>query len=179
MANKSDHKPNRTRIDQYLPEVNRSDINVTMFEGAHNRHLTKDNTVHINGYIGERNANAIAGRRLVEVDPHVDAFQLEPVMLTTIGVETQTLTQESFLSQLNLIGVNIDETSQWADTTKFSWVPPINMDMLINYYNYFWQTNDLADPPQYFTIESVCNKARSKVDSYKNHSVQIFHPPIR
>lgn len=167
MAKKSDHQSNRTRIDEYLPEVNRSELNVTLSEGSLNRHLTKDNTVHVTGYVGNANSSATNPLRIKETDPHISAFQLEPVMSTTIGVEQQVLTQASFLSQLELMGIDVNRLPTWGSTTQFNWLPPVNIDMLINYFDYYWQGNGgTSSIPQYFTIESVCNKAKSRVDSY-------------
>jgi hypothetical protein len=173
LASKSDNGSNITRVDKYLPDVHQSEFNKSLFEGTVNRHFTKDNTTHVVGYIGEANPNAAVSRRLSEIDPHVDAFQLEPVMLTTIGTENQTLTQRSFLEKLSLLGVDPDRLKSWGSTTQFNWVPPINMDMLVNYYNYYWRTGDDDSLPQYITIESTCNKAQSRVDSMNAIIAQV------
>lgn len=129
--------------------------------------LTKDDTTRVAGYIGQGNANAVIKRQIVEQTPHRQAFQLAPVMYSSIGTETRALTFKGFQQQLELMGVNVDNMDTWANTTSFNWVPPINIDMFVNYGDYFWKPDTLQAPAQYFTIENRCNKAMSKLHAYQ------------
>lgn len=169
MSNKSDNsnKP-RTSIFELLPEVYRSDTNETVFESSFNRHLTKDDLARVSGFVGARNASALVDRQIKEPSPYRQAFQLQPTMYTKIGNVDNILTQPGFLQQLSLMGVDIDRIQKWANTEQFNWVPPINIDMLVNYFDYFWPGNVSTDPAQYITIENRCNKAKSKTLSYEN-----------
>ncbi|TFG95954.1 hypothetical protein E4H12_12160, partial [Candidatus Thorarchaeota archaeon] len=169
MSTKSDNndKP-RTDIFELLPEVFRSDLNETLFEASFNRHLTKDDTVRVSGFIGQGNPAALVDRQIQEPTPYRQAFQLQPVMYTRVGSVDHVLTQQGFLKQLELMGVNINRLPEWGNTLLFNWVPPINVDMLVNYFDYYWKSDASNDLPQYFTIENRCNKAQSKASSYEN-----------
>lgn len=173
MADYSDHNKDQINLEDYLPEVYRSDLNKTVSEMVLNRHLTKDDTVRVTGYIGTGNPTAIVKRQIVESSldsreqAHRQAFQLAPTMYTKIGTIEQALSFRHFLKQLELQGVDIDAIADWATTEEFNWVPPINIDMLANYQDYFWESSSVVDLPQYFTVENRCNKATDKVTAYK------------
>lgn len=168
MSNNSDHKRPYNNILSYLPEVYRSSINTSAFEMAFNRHLTKDDTSRVAGFIGRGNPQALIDRQVKEPTPHRQAFQLAPTMYTKVGTAENALSFKAFQGQLGLIGVDINRMDKWGDSQVFNWVPPINMDMLINYQDYFWRPDQPTDAAQYLTIENPCNKALSKVQSYNN-----------
>lgn len=173
MANsKSDHDKPFLDINKFIPEVYRSGVGTSVFDVAFNRHLTKDDTIRITGFVGDSNALASIDRRIKEETPHRRSFQLAPTMVATVGTEETALSFKAFQQQLALMGVDPDRIDQWGSTLQFNWVPPVNIDMLVNYQNYFWKPADPSAPPQYLTIENQCNKATSKVKSYENVIVQ-------
>lgn len=168
MATNSDHTIPFNNINNYLPEVYRSEVNKSMFDVAFNRHLTKDDTARVAGFIGQGNPQALVDRQIKESTPHRQAFQLAPTMFSTVGTVENALSYKAFQEQLALMGVDINRLPLWANTLQFNWAPPVNMDMLINYQDYFWKPENARDPAQYFTIENRCNKAQSKAQSYAN-----------
>jgi hypothetical protein len=89
-------------------------------------------------------------------------------MHTKISTEDQVLSQHGFLKQLELMGVDINRLPDWGNTLQFNWIPPINIDMLVNYADYYWKPAVPGEPPQYMTIEGRCNKATSKVAAYSS-----------
>ena len=164
----SDHKKPQHSIFDLLPEVYRSNVNQSVFNTAFDRNLTKDDTSRITGFVGETNASAVVDRRIKEATPHRQAFQLAPTMVSSAGTETYALSQSAFLAQLELMGVDRDRLPVWGSTTQFNWAPPVNIDMIVNYQDYFWRPTDPGSHPQYLTIENRCNKATSTVGSYQN-----------
>lgn len=168
MAAFSDHKKPAFEVNKYLPEVYRSDVNSSVFNVAFDRHLTKDDTARVAGFIGQKNAQALVDRQVKEATPHRQAFQLAPTVVSTVGTTETTLSFKSFLSQLAFMGVDVDRIQSWGSAQHFNWAPPVNIDMLINYQDYFWKSEDPRDPAQYFTVENRCNKAQSRVQAYAN-----------
>lgn len=168
MANYSDHKKPFTNINKLLPEVYRSNVNGSAFDMAFNRHLTKDDTARVAGFIGTGNPQALVNRQIQETTPHRQAFQLAPTMFTQVGTVEHALSFKAFQGQLDLMGVDINRIQKWGNTLQFNWAPPINLDLLINYQDYFWKPDNAKDAPQYFTIENRCNKAQSRVQAYAN-----------
>lgn len=168
MSKFSDHAKPQIDITQYLPEVYRSEVNKGVFQNVFNRVFTKDDTRRVAGFIGEGNAQALRNRQIVENTPHRQAYQLAPTMFTQVGTEQQSLSFSAFMHQLKLMGVDIDRFSKWGDTVQFNWIPPVNLDMLVNYADYFWYPSNPKAAAQYITIENRCNKALSKVNAYRN-----------
>lgn len=168
MSNFSDHTKPQTDIVSFIPEVYRSDVNQYVFENTFNKHLTKDDTVHVSGFVGQGNSQAIVNRQIKENTVHRQTYQLAPTMYSKVGTHEQSLSFAAFLEQLRLMGVNIDRFDKWGSTTSFNWIPPVNIDMLVNYADYFWTDNATQTSAQYITIENKCSKAQSKVKSYKN-----------
>lgn len=170
----SDHKKPQINLEDYLPEVYRSDVNKTVSEMVLNRHFTKDDTTRVTGYIGKGSStSALIYRQIPEQSSdthdkaHRQAFQLTPTVYSKVGTTETALSFHNFLTQLELQGVDINRLPLWADSLEFNWVPPINIDMLANYQNYFWEASSVVDLPQYFTIENKCNKSTDKVVAYE------------
>lgn len=168
MANYSDHKKPFTNINNYLPEVYQSDVNRSVFDMAFNRHLTKDDTSRVAGFIGIGNPAALVDRQIKEPTPHRQAFQLAPTMYSKVGTVETALSFKAYEAQLELMGVDLNRMPLWGNTLQFNWVPPVNIDKLVNYQDYFWKPVDPKAPAQYFTIENRCNIATSKAQSYAN-----------
>lgn len=162
----SDHKQPSTKIAELLPEVYRSNVTQTVMSTAFDRFLTKDDTVRIAGYIGQGNPNARISRQVKELTPHRQAYQLAPTMVSKVGAETSALSFKAFQTQLELMGVDLSKMEDWASTLRFNWVPPVNLDMLVNYSDYYWVPKNRGDVPQYFTIEDPCDKATAAAYSF-------------
>lgn len=167
MSKNTDNKKPYTDLFDYLPEVNKSEINESFFQNALNRHLTKDDTERVSGYIGQSNPNAIINRQIKEPTPHRQAYQLQPTAYSKLGNQEFSLSFKAFLKQLELMGVDPSRMATWGSSLKFNWVPPINVDMFVNYQNYYWLSTSDSPQPQYFTIENRCNKAQAKVVAYQ------------
>lgn len=165
LSNKSDHAKNSIQIQKLLPDVYESPISEAWYETTIDRTLSKDDTTHVSGYIGDRNTTAIQSRRITEVDPHIDAFQLEPVMAWSFGPTSNILTFDSSLTKLQALGTPLADAPVWGNVQQFNYAPPINIDMLINYTDYYWVTSD-GSLPQYYTIENPCRKAQAKAEVF-------------
>lgn len=162
----SDHKQPSTSITELLPEVYRSEVNTAVMGTSFDRFLTKDDSTRVAGYIGQGNPNALISRQVKEATPHRQAYQLTPTMVSTVGTETSALSFNAFTSQLGLMGVEINRLPDWGSTLKFNWVPPVNIDMLVNYSDYYWVPSVRGDIPQYLTVENPCAKAKSAAYSF-------------
>lgn len=161
----NDNKPN-TNIFNLLPEVLRSDTNRTVFEQSFNRHLTKDDTTLVSGFVGEPNPTSLTKRQLPEPTPQLQAFQLQPLVYSKVGSSEYAMSFKAYQKQLELMGVDFDRMQQWGNTIQFNWVPPVNIDMLVNYADYYWQGSTPTDRPQYLTIENRCQKQQGVLSAY-------------
>lgn len=172
MTDYSDKNKPQINMGDYLPEVYKSDINQSLSNVVLDRYLSKDDTIQVTGYVGTGNPQALVKRQIIEssTNPHEQAhrqgFQLAPTVYSKVGTNESALSFKNFCTQLEMQGVDLDRMPIWGSALEFNWIPPINIDMLANYQDYFWAPSVLSDLPQYFTIENRCNKATDKVASF-------------
>lgn len=160
----NDNKP-RTNIIEYLPDVYNSDVNQSVFEQSFNRFLTKDDTTFVSGLIGEP-SQLQNSRQLPEPTPQLQAFQLQPLAYTRAGNTETVLTFKSFEKQLEFLGVDKDRMNKWGKAQEFNWIPPINLDMFVNYQDYYWVSSNNIQP-NYLTIENPCLKYQARTNVYQ------------
>lgn len=136
-------------------------------EDALNRMLTKDETVYATGFVGE-GTSCGPSKQLQEPTTFRQRFQLQPTMYTKIGAQQYVQGYESFLDELQILGVDKDRLPLWGNSLLFNWIPPINIDMFINYGNYLWAPiSGVTTIPDYFVIESRCNKVTQRRQRYE------------
>lgn len=148
---------NQININNYIPEVYKSEIADNLRETAFNPHLSTDNTIRSAGVVGD----TTAVDRIVEPTPHRQISQLSPVMYNKIGTEETAMSYSAFLDRLAMMGVDISTINSWGSSKHFNWAPPVNLDKLVNYQNYFWTSKDTSPRPQYLTIENRCEHSFS------------------
>lgn len=150
-------------VTKLLPEVFQSEASGTLFNATVNRLLTKDAVEQKIGYVGD----VLVGderRRLTESSPHRQLNQLAPVVYSQVGAQKTSMSFQTFLQRLSMMGIPYETLGDWAKTERFNWAPPVDMDKLINYQNYFWGEQD--DTPQHITVENMCVKLQSRLSSY-------------
>ena len=161
--NKTDYTKPHTDLVKLLPEPMRSDVNLSLFNNVFNRYLTKQEIEKVAGYIGRGNTAAIRPRQIHEQDVHRQAYQLQPIPYNKIGTIEHMTSWKDMQNELERLGVDMDAFSEWGTTQKFNWVPPIDINKIINYRDYYWV--DTVNPnsiPQYITIRSTCATATAK-----------------
>jgi len=142
--NNSDHSGIRTNLLNFLPEVLSSETNKSIFETLFNRFFTKNDTKRVAGYIGSANGGTSLKRRIQEnrtdaqQRAHRQAFQLQPLMYSKIGSTEHIQSWVDCLNELKVIGINTDKFSEWGRLLSFNWVPPVDLDKIVNYGNYYW-----------------------------------------
>ena len=166
MANNSDFKRPFSDLFDLLPEVFQSQTNESVFRNVFNRYLSKPEIERVNGIIGEITGNA-AARQLPEPTPHRQAYQLQPLLFTRIGGENTISSYVDILNELERLGVEDCRQPIWGSMTSFNWIPPVDIDKIINFRNYYWV--DPVNPsaaPQYITIKNPCTQAQQRVAAY-------------
>lgn len=183
MSNSDYNKP-RTNLYELLPEVLKSDVNKSVFENVFNRYLTKRELEYVEGYVGQGNPNALINRQIVEPTPNRQAYQLQPILHDRVGTVDHMATYVDLMNKLERLGVDLSRQKKWGSAQQFNWVPPINIDKIINYRDYYWFNPDaLNSQPQYITIRNLCRDAEARVDGYEQmlaqygitHSIQAIN----
>jgi len=168
VANNSDYKKLRTRIDKLLPAPYQSETNESIMENTFNRFLSKKETAFVDGYIGKRNTSAINSRQIIEDSIISQANQLQPIISAILGTEKRYMSWVDVINELEEQGVDMEQFSEWGKTEKYNWVPPIDIDKLIHFRDYFWVNPDANSTPEYITIKSVLNEARVRLSTLRN-----------
>ena len=157
--NLSDYTKPRTDLNKLLPGYNLLDAKI--LEGFNhnlfNRFLTKDEVRRIVGIIGSDEGSTDDISSIIEPDPYRQANQLQPIIYNKVGNVDWFMSFRDFMNRLSLLGVNIDRFNEWGNSLQFNWIPPIDLDKLINYQDYYWDSTEVDDPPQYITIKNQCN----------------------
>lgn len=159
--NKTDYNKYYMDLLKLLPQPYQSDVNISLFNNLFNRFLTKQEIDKISGYIGRGNANALISRQIKEPTVHRQAFQLQPILYDKIGSIEHMASWKDIQNELERLGIDIEDLPNWGAVQKFNWVPPIDINKLINYRDYYWTGNTR---PQYITIRSRCATATARLN---------------
>lgn len=167
--NNSDYTKKHIDLFDLLPEVYKSDTNKAIFKNLFDRFLSKQETRKVAGYIGEGNPNAVIRRQIEESTTHRQAFQLQPILYNKIGTTEHMASWKDIQNELTRLGIDIEQFDEWGELLQFNWVPPISIDKLVHYDEYYWY--DEASPnssPQYITVRNRCTDAQSNVDFWQS-----------
>ena len=169
MANdNSDYNLPRTKLHELLPEPYQSDVNKSVFENLFNRFLTKQETRKVAGYIGVGNPEALVSRQIAEPTIDRQAFQLQPILYNKVGSVEHMASWKDIQNELTRLGVDISRLPEWGQAQVFNWVPPIDIDKIIRYQDYFWvDPGNPTSQPQYITIRSRCTTATASANFHQ------------
>lgn len=171
----SDYKKPRTNLNDFLPFQLQSPFLKNLNENLFNRFLTKDEYQHIVGIIGNPDPTSPL-KQIPESTVYRQAEQLQPVVSATVGSETMYLTFQDYLQRLSRLGVDTNDFAEWGRTLQFNYVPPIDIDKLINYQDYYWDSADINDVPDYITIKNQQNWALARSNEFKKTITKINTP---
>jgi hypothetical protein len=168
MARKSDYLDPRTNLYRLLPEVFQSQTNEAVFEDVFNRYLSKPQIELVDGFAGAPLNNATQERQITEPTPHRQLHQLQPLLFSQVGNVDYLASYVDILNEVERYGIDSCRLPLWGNALKFNWAPPIDIDKLINYRNYYWyDADDSTSDPQYITIENPCTDATQRVEAYQ------------
>jgi hypothetical protein len=167
VTDNSDYTKPHTKLFELLPEVYQSDTNRSLFANLFDRYLTKQETSRVAGYVGQGNPNAVVSRQIHEVDVHRQAYQLQPILYNKVGSVEWISSWKDILNEAERQGVDPALIQEWLSLMKFNWVPPVDIDKIVNYQDYYWYDEENIGPPQYVTIRSRCTTANSLITFYE------------
>ena len=165
MGDNSDYDLPRTKMHELLPEPYDSEVNRAVFENLFNRFLTKTDTERVSGYIGQGNPDALISRQISEPTIARQANQLQPVLYNKIGSIDHITTWKDILNELERLGVDIEKLPEWGSAQVFNWVPPVDIDKIVNHLDYYWV--DDTTTPEYITIKNRCTTLTAQADFFQ------------
>lgn len=168
----SDYNKKHINLNDFLPSANRGDLLDSLNKNLFNRYLTKDEFDRIVGLIGDDNPNDSIHKPIPERTPFRQNNQLQPIVSQKIGSVDHYMGFEDFLTRIGRTGVDTERFDEWGNVLQFNWIPPIDLDKIVNYRDYYWDSNRNKDHaiPQYIVIKNKKNWAN---DRY-NHSLKTI-----
>ena len=170
----SDYKKKRTNLNALVPGVLQTNILKTLNENTFNRFFTAAEYEHVVGLIGDLKPNDSTSFRIPEKRRSQAGFQLQPVPHVRIGSVDKQMSFEDLMSRLELAGVDTDAFDKWGRSLQFNWVPPVNLDKLVNYREYFWELASEKDKPQYITIKNQRQWAAARFHEAKKSVYDVM-----
>ena len=166
--NKSDYTLPRTNVHAMLPTIIQNPLLNAMCESTYNRFLTKPELTRVIGTIGTV-GNKSKNDQIVEPTVFDQAFQLQPAIISSLGPNsTDVITYTDIIRMGERVGIDFSKVDLWQSTEQFNYSPPINLDKLLNYGDYFWVDNNVV--PQYIVIGSKHIKLQSEL----SQMVRVF-----
>ena len=97
---------------------------------------------NINGFIGKKTVAMEEGDfYLTEATAERQAYQLTPTLVSNNPVTGETITAVDYCNFINTLkqqGCDINDQNRLLSNEYWSWCPPINVDMFLNYNFYYW-----------------------------------------
>ena len=158
----SDYTKKRTNLNNMIPGVLQTNILKALNENTFNRFFTAAEHEHVVGIIGDLKTDDPTTFRVPEKRKSRSGSQLQPVPHVKIGSIDHQMSFDDMMNKLRLAGVDTDKFATWGKSLQFNWVPPVNIDKLVNYREYFWDQTSPDDKPQYLTIKNQENWAKAR-----------------
>jgi len=133
----------RIRTLNFLPEVFQTPTNAQFLGATLDQIVDQPNTMQIQGYIGSKFGYGINANDKYVVEPtkvRTD-YQLDPGVVftkTNSSVATDFISYPGITDALKLNGGITNNNDRLFNSQFYSWDPFVNLDMLINFNQYYW-----------------------------------------
>jgi len=128
-----------------LPVINQTTTLQKFFNATIDQVFQPGELTNVNAYIGRKPSyyNPTTDFYKPEYDTERSFYQLEPAMVSddTNGNEQDLLFYIDLTNKLRFQGALVNNHNRLFETDYYSWCPPINIDKLENYRNYYWLPN--------------------------------------
>lgn len=125
-------------LTKFLPPRYRDKTIDTLLKSAFNRHLSKEDSVQLFGYVGDRNNLLSNDVKITERDMERQLNQLSPLIRVQHGTEKKVFSWQDLVQKLQLLGVSYSSIGEWFKTGSYNFAPPIDLDKFCNFNQYFW-----------------------------------------
>jgi len=133
-------KSNNLDLTRLLPKRYRDKALDTFLRALFNKHLTKDESAVLYGFVGDPNSPERLSDDIyiAEKDLERKINQLVPLAYAKHATEERAITWAELVQRLVLLGVPYDDIATWLSTQSFNFAPPIDLDKFCNFNEYFW-----------------------------------------
>lgn len=130
----------KRELDKMLPSNLQTELLTKFFGGVVNHNFQPENSEHFTGFVGKHPHYATDSDIYIqEQTADRKNYQLEPGMVSVSETGTQSaLTYDDLLNHIRFNGGDISKPTRLFEQDYYSWAPPVNIDMLVNYTDYYW-----------------------------------------
>lgn len=126
-----------------LPIVLQTTAIKNFFESTVEQLFSKSNTETAYGFIGNRSSEDFTARGVYVPEPSVSKrfYSLSPVVNTintSTGNSQDLVFFDEFLDTLRTYNVDVRDQNKLFNETFYSYLPPVDVDKLLNYQEYYW-----------------------------------------
>lgn len=151
-------KKQKLDLTDFLTSPLRDEETTSIITNLFNRFLSEEQSVRINGQIGQPPSPDGADMPSVDLDRELNA--LIPALYYKTGSEERAFTFDDLVDRLEAIGVDTNDLRGMLAEQNFNFIPPINLDKFINYSSYYWMPVTNIPPfwntdlyPEYYVME--------------------------
>lgn len=132
-----------------LPAVYHTNPEKKFFAATFDQVFSKKDCDLLSGYIGRRTppvCDPVNDFYIPESTKNRTWWQLEPTAYSRNANTTKTniLFYDDLLNRINYYGGNTLNQDRLFESNYYSWAPPIDYDMFVNYHNYYWLPDGLT-----------------------------------
>lgn len=136
-------KPNQTNFVKYLPTVFQTTTEKKFFDATFDQVFSKADNELLYAYLGRREGglyNPVSDYYVPEPTKNRTWWQLEATAFArdTDNTKDNIFFYDDLLNKINYYGGNTQNQNRLFSSEYYSWCPPIDPDMFINYQNYYW-----------------------------------------
>ena len=148
----------RRRVTDFLPAINNSDLIKKFFAGSVDSLFQPEQTEKLSGFIGRIPQHAELEKEFYIDEPTKERteYQLDPTAISTdpeTGEIENILFYDDLPNLLRFSGGIVNNHDRLFETDFYSWCPPIDLDKLMNFTNYFW----FETGPEVFRFTELTN----------------------
>lgn len=159
-------KKQKIDLNDFLTSPLRDEETTSIVKNLFNRFLSEENSVQINGQIGK----ILDPSKAVIAAPDLDREQnaLIPALYYKTGTEEDAFTFGDLINKMKTLGIDTNNLRSILAEQHFNFAPPINLDLFVNYSNYFWIGQvpnafplswNRSVEPEYYSIERPSNSS--------------------
>lgn len=146
MANNSNTSYIKRNPIELLPGYFQTDSLKKVFNATVNHLFQPESVEFLNGYIGHIPPwyNSTTDFYIPEPNTNRANYQLDPTIVSASYQNPElsnAMFYEDLIGQLNFQGGITNNHNRLFSQEYYSWSPPINLDMFVNYTNYYWLPN--------------------------------------
>jgi hypothetical protein len=138
-----------SNIIKKLPAVFQTTVEKKFFDATFDQVMSKKDSDYLAGFLGRRvpgQFDPISDFYVPEPTKDRTRWQLEPTAYSRDETynKTNIFFYEDLLDKIEYYGGNTLNQDRMFESDYYSWAPPIDYDMFVNYHNYYWIDQGLA-----------------------------------